>query len=98
MTEYTVSITQIIDEFNHDIDNSAYGEGLMEETPIIPILASSRVKKGKFKVFKINNTDKTDNSIECYFDYVVFAKRISIEIEPKKDNVVLKGSGPYTWI
>jgi len=90
MTEYTVSITQIIDEFNDDIDNSAYCEG------IIPILAASRVKKGKFKVFNINN--KTDNSIECFFDYVVFAKRISIEIEPKKENVVLKGSGPYTWI
>jgi hypothetical protein len=98
MTEYTVSITQIIDEFDDDIDNFVCGRELIEDPIIIPILASSRVKKGKFKVFKINNTDKTDNSIECYFDYVVFAKRVSIEIEPKKDKVVLKGSGPYTWI
>jgi len=90
MTEYTVYVSPIIDDPIIDKINDNVN---------IPILAASRVKKGKFKVFKqgSQNDDKT-NCISCYFDYIVFAKRHSIEIEPKKAEVVVKGDGPYTWL
>jgi hypothetical protein len=90
MTEYTVYVSPIIDDAFIDKINDNVN---------IPILAASRVKKGKFKVFKqgSQNDDKT-NCISCYFDYIVFAKRLSIEIEPKKAEVVVKGDGPYTWL
>ena len=32
------------------------------------------------------------------FSWMVYAKRASIEVEPKKDAVNLKGSGPYRWV
>ena len=90
MTEYTVYITPFIYVNDNDNDNEKIN---------IPILAATRVKKGKFKVFKQTNqnVNKT-NCISCYFHYLVFAKRLSIEIEPKKADVVVKGNGPYTWL
>lgn len=32
------------------------------------------------------------------FSWVVYGKRGTIEVEPKKAHVYLKGSGPYTWV
>ena len=59
----------------------------------MPTLAATRVKQGRFKVFKTNRT-----TFPCELDYVVFGKRHDIAIEPDKSTVKVKGNGPYTWI
>ena len=58
-----------------------------------PSLAVTRVNKGKFKVFKTNR-----NKFPSMFDYLVFGKRLNIDVEPEKSKVVVKGTGPYTWL
>ena len=80
-TDYTVQITPIVNDDDDEDDD-------------IPILASSRVKNGKFKVYvKI-----CSSSFASHFDYIVFGKRSSIIVEPNKIDVKVKGDGPYTWI
>jgi len=32
------------------------------------------------------------------FDFIVFGKRRSLDIEPLRDDVIVQGSGPYTWL
>jgi len=51
-------------------------------------LKCSRVFSNKFNVYGKN----------CSFYWHVFGKRLSLEVEPFKKNVNLKGEGPYTWI
>lgn len=51
-------------------------------------LNCSRVKNNKFNVYGKN----------CEFFWIVYGKRLTIEVEPYKVNSKLKGSGPYTWI
>jgi hypothetical protein len=51
-------------------------------------LKCSRVLNNKFNVYGKN----------CSFYWHVFGKRLSLEVEPFKNNVNLKGEGPYTWI
>jgi len=46
------------------------------------------VKDGKFKVIGINGK----------FFWQVFAKRLTIDVEQNKDQVNVKGNGPYRWI
>ena len=46
------------------------------------------VKNGMFKVYGDSGP----------FYWVVFGKRNNLDVEPKKDSVVLKGYGPYTYI
>ena len=75
-TEFTVHLTAIIDEVEEDF-------------PVIPTLAASKVKKGKFRVY---------GTTACHFDYLVMAKRLSIPVEPLKSEVNIKRWGPYTWI
>jgi hypothetical protein len=60
---------------------------------VIATLAVSKVKEGKFKVYTA-----TCHSTPCAFDYLVFGNRFPIQVEPKKAEVVVKGSGPYTWL
>jgi len=49
---------------------------------------TSRVKNNKFTVYG----DKGP------FSWVVYGKRGSIEVEPSKDSVKVKGDGPYKYI
>jgi len=58
--------------------------------PYFPKLISSPVKNGKFKVYS--------DIVPCDFDYLVFGKRKSIEVEPLKILTHVKGDGPYKWI
>jgi hypothetical protein len=51
-------------------------------------LKCSRVLNNKFNVYGKN----------CSFYWHVFGKRLSLEVEPFKNDVNLKGEGPYTWI
>jgi hypothetical protein len=60
-----------------------------DDFPAIPTLAASRVKKGKFRVY---------GTTACHFDYLVMAKRGSINVEPLKSEVNVKRLGPYTWL
>jgi hypothetical protein len=64
-----------------------------EEEFFIPSLAVTRVTLGKFKVYKTSR-----NTFPSTFDYLVFGKRVDIEVEPEKSKVVVKGQGPYTWL
>jgi hypothetical protein len=75
-TEFTVHVTPVIIDNDNDYN-------------IIPTLACSRVKNGKFCVY---------GNRPCAFDYLVFGKRCDINVEPLKTAVTVKGSGPYTWI
>jgi hypothetical protein len=51
-------------------------------------LKCSRVLNNKFNIYGKN----------CSFYWHVFGKRLSLEVEPFKNDVNLKGEGPYTWI
>lgn len=52
-------------------------------------VVASKVKDGKFKVYSNNN---------CKVHWLVFGKRFDIKVEVKKDEVQVKGQGPYKWI
>jgi hypothetical protein len=50
-----------------------------------------------------NVTELIDNKFSVYGDngpfyWIVHGKRLSIEVEPDKKSVEVKGSGPYKWI
>lgn len=49
---------------------------------------TSRVEKGQFTVYAESGS---------YF-WTVYGKRLTIDVEPSKEEVVVKGDGPYTWI
>jgi hypothetical protein len=51
-------------------------------------LKCSRVVNNKFNVYGKN----------CSFFWLVYGKRLPIEVEPYKKNTNVKGDGPYTWI
>jgi len=51
-------------------------------------LNSSLVEKGKFRVYGEPGE----------FTWLVYGKRGSINVEPRKDSVNVKGDGPYKWI
>jgi hypothetical protein len=51
-------------------------------------LRTTRVKDGSFHVFGDN----------CEFFWTVMGKRLSIDVEPNVNDVVLKGDGPYTYL
>jgi len=61
-------------------------------TPIysgsIKTLNVSKVENNKFTVYGEN----------CEFFWTVFGQRASINVEPNKTDVQLKGTGPYLWI
>ena len=68
-------------------------EYTVHATPIItelpyPNVAATRVINGRFNIFA---------SVPCTVDYVVFGKRESINVEPHKSSVNVKGDGPYKY-
>jgi hypothetical protein len=100
--EFTVHVTPIIDIKDTGCDakgcdaNGCDAKGCDAKDFIIPNLASTRVKKGKFRVYTSSTREISNYS--CSFDYLVFAKRESLDVEPKKTDVTVKGNGPYTWL
>ena len=52
-------------------------------------VVASNVKDGKFKIYGDN---------PCKIQWLVFGKRSDIKVEVNKNNVELKGEGPYRWI
>ena len=52
------------------------------------LLNASKVEDNKFIVYGEN----------CEFFWTVCGKRLSLNVEPNKKDVNVKGSGPYLWI
>jgi hypothetical protein len=52
-------------------------------------VATSTVKNGKFKIYTNN---------PCKVNWLVFGKRFDINVEIDKNEVEVKGDGPYKWI
>lgn len=55
------------------------------------------------KIITLNVSEVTDNKFmvygeNCSFYWNLIGKRFDIEVEPYKNDVVVKGSGPYKWI
>jgi hypothetical protein len=51
-------------------------------------LKCSRVVNNKFNVYGKN----------CSFFWLVYGKRLELDVEPYKSKINVKGDGPYTWI
>jgi hypothetical protein len=49
---------------------------------------TSKVENNKFKVYGKNGS----------FYWIVYGKRLEIEVEPEKESVTVNGMGPYKWI
>jgi hypothetical protein len=83
--------TDVTIELPHYVDKLATNLTL-QVTPIyngtVKTLGVSRVKDNKFSVYGEN----------CEFFWTVFGKRLSLDTEPNKKDVVVKGDGPYKWI
>jgi hypothetical protein len=56
---------------------------------VYPNLLTSKVSDGMFYV---------SSDVKCNFYWHVFGMRNSIDVEPYKDKVVLKGDGPYNYL
>ena len=52
-------------------------------------VVASKIKDGKFKIYANNS---------CKVHWLVFGKRLNIDVEVEKDKVQVKGQGPYRWI
>jgi hypothetical protein len=64
-----------------------------EDSNDIAILTTSKVKNNKFTVYK-----KLDCNYDCEFSWLVIGNRVSIDVEPDKKLIDIKGDGPYKWI
>ena len=52
-------------------------------------LSATRVRDGQFVVRA---------SASTAFTWVVYGRRLAIDVEPKKSEVCVEGNGPYRWI
>lgn len=88
---------EIINNESTTIDLPYYVQSLASDftvnvTPIfngkINVLNSSEVVDNKFTVYGEN----------CRFHWIVYGKRLDIEVEPMKSETNVKGDGPYLYI
>ena len=91
-TEFTVYVTPICDVPINDVP---INDVPINDVPINDVLRfanliTTQVHQGKFRVY----SDK----VPCDFDYLVMGKRMTIDVEPEKALVKVKGDGPYKWI
>ena len=80
----------------------------MEEQTNTPWKPLSGFKRGCVTSFGgincfFDNTQVKDNKFTVYgdpgeFSWIVYGKRLTINVEPDKDSVTLFGTGPYQWI
>jgi hypothetical protein len=68
-----------------DFDNELSRNEEFEFTQVI----ASKVKDGKFKIYANNS---------CKVHWLVFGKRLDINVEVNKNEVQVKGEGPYKYI
>ena len=82
--EVTIELPHYVDKFATNLT--------VQVTPIyngvVKTLNVSKVKDNTFTVYGEN----------CEFFWTVFGKRLSLDVEPNKKDVVVKGDGPYKWI
>jgi hypothetical protein len=88
---------EIADNFSTTIELPYYVEKLANEftiniTPIydgkLRLLNSSEVLNNKFTVYGEN----------CRFHWIVYGKRVNIDVELFKEETTVKGEGPYLYI
>ena len=83
-TEVTIELPSYVDKLATNLT--------VQVTPIyngiVKTLGVSRVKSNKFTVYGENSE----------FFWTVFGKRASLDVEPNKKDVIVKGDGPYKWI
>jgi hypothetical protein len=60
-----------------------------DSIPYFYKLIATPVIDGKFTVYS--------NIVPCEFNYIVFGKRLSIDVEPDKCTTLVKGDGPYKY-
>jgi hypothetical protein len=67
---------------------SIYNEDLMDDS------SERNYKAGKV----IDNSFKVYGNKNGAFYWTVYGERSKIDVEPLKNNTMVKGNGPYTWI
>ena len=83
----TIELPYYVDKLARDFTiniTQIYDENSLEDV----ILKCSRVLNNKFNVYGKN----------CSFFWLVYGKRLALDVEPYKINLNVKGDGPYTWI
>jgi len=65
---------------------------------VTPIYNENNVENNNLAVSEINDNSFIVYGLNTDFFWSVYGKRISINTEPDINDVILKGSGPYTWI
>jgi hypothetical protein len=88
---------EIIDNSSKIIELPEYVSHLAKDLSI----QITPIYNGKIKVFNVSKVE--NNSFTVYgengeFFWTVYGSRTSIEIEPNKKDVNIKGNGPYKWI
>jgi hypothetical protein len=83
-------VEQLACEFTIQVTPFLNEHEFEDKEPYFPKLITTPVRNGKFKVYS--------DIIPCEFNYLVFGKRNSIEVEPLKALTCVKGDGPYKWI
>ena len=63
---------------------------------ITPIYAGKKIEQ--LYTSEVENNCFTVYGENCKFYWLVQGKRNDIEVEPNKNNVNVKGNGPYKWI
>jgi hypothetical protein len=83
-TEFTVYVMPVLTHTNMNMDKTGPHE--------FPCLIATPVRQGNFTVYS--------NITPCVFYYLVMGKRQTIEVEPRKKRVTVKGikGSPYKWI
>jgi hypothetical protein len=92
---YYRGMDTIINEYA-EITLPDYVRGFNEPTPHI-----TAIYNGKPRL--LNASEIVDNKFKVYgepgpFSWLVFAKRLNIEVEPKKNSTLIRGTGPYKYI
>ncbi len=70
---------------------TVYVTPIFEGKIIEKMLCVSRVENNEFTVYSNGNGN-------IKFNWIVYGKRKYINVEPNKNNVTMKGNGPYTWL
>jgi Collagen triple helix repeat (20 copies) len=80
----TIKLPEYIDKLAYDftINVTPIGRGQKQ------ILSVSEVENNEFNVYGHN----------CKFFWIVHGKRLEIDVEPNKSDVIVNGNGPYLWI
>lgn len=83
-TNFTIHLTPILEE--NSIVHKRISSPLKDNTHS---LLASRVNNSKFSVW---------SKYKCSFYWIVYGRRLSINVEPSKSDYDIIGNGPYNWL